>query len=160
MKNKADKATELIKYRDLLIATIDYSLSSEIGRIKTPEFDSNAYFNYLKIAVEEQFKKGQLSKLKQWFADLTAPYRESIDLNFYTYLKTKTNCDFDTFKSFFKRIDNTLLKGRITTDIQFRDITFLYDHLREINSSDHQKIELLTLLLKDYEERKTQKTKA
>jgi hypothetical protein len=61
-----EKTKELIKYRDLVLAAIDYSIE-HIPKIKTDDFDSDEHYNRLKTETIESFKKGQLSKLKQCF---------------------------------------------------------------------------------------------
>ena len=63
--NKEEKESELKKYRDLFLATIDYYPDNNLMKIKTADFDSVEYFKSLKIQAEDHYKKGRLSKLKQ-----------------------------------------------------------------------------------------------
>ena len=77
-----DKEKELNKYRDLVIATIDYYLENNLLNVKTEDFDSNEHFKNLNLVTEENFQNGRLSKLKQHFRDLTEMFVETNDFNF------------------------------------------------------------------------------
>jgi hypothetical protein len=157
--NKDEKQAELIKYRDLLLATIDYYLENEEMHIKTAEFNSLEYYKGLLTQTEENFQKGRLTKLKQWFRDLTEMQVETIDLKFIKYLQNKTNYDIDIFKSYFQRVEKVIEKGKITTDNQFYDINKMVDQLCQNEPVDNKKIEILNRLLSEYEQRKSQQTR-
>lgn len=64
---KDEKQAELQKYRDLVLATLDYYLDNKVMQIKTADFDSTEHYKGLKIQTEEHFQKGRLTRLKQWF---------------------------------------------------------------------------------------------
>ena len=151
------KAAELIKYRDLVLATLDYYLDNNVMKVKTADFDSDGYYQYLKIEVAEHFKKGRLARLKQWFRDLTEMQVATRDLKFNKYLRDKTNYDIDIFNSYFQRIDKIIRKGKITTDSQFYDVKLMMDDLDLSESLDNKKIQILDTLLTTYHARKTRK---
>ena len=153
--NQDEKIVELTKYLDLVTATIDYSLENPFMKIKTADFDSDQHYMTLKIQAEEHFQKGRLTKLKQWFRDLTEMYIETGDLKFNQYLQHKTNYQIDIFESYFKRVDQIVEKGKITSDSQFYKINSMVDQLCQINPVDSEKIETLNKLLRNYEQRKT-----
>lgn len=153
--NKDEKQAELEKYRDLVLATIDYYLDNKFANFKTADFDSVEYFNRLKIQVEEHFQKGRLTRLKQWFHNLTEMQIETVDLKFNKYLQDKTNYDIDIFKSYFQRIDRVIAKGKITSDSQFYDVNSFVDQLSHTEPVDNEKIDILNNLLSDYEQRKS-----
>lgn len=157
--NKEDKEFELKKYRDLVIATLDYYLENNIAKIKTPDFDSDEHYKGLKIQTDEHFQKGRLTRLKQWFRDLTEMQVETGDLKFNKYLQDKTKYDIDIFKSYFQRVDKVIEKGKITTDNQFYDISIMVDQLCQTEPVDAKKIGILNGLLSDYEQRKSRKIK-
>lgn len=157
--NKEEKAAELKKYRDLVLATLDYYLDNSLMRIKTADYDSDEHYKGLKRQTEEHFQKGRLSKLKQWFRDLTEMQVETGDLKFNKYLQDKTNHDIDIFESYFKRVDKIIEKGKITSDNQFYDINMMVDKLCQIEPVDNKKIEILNKLLSDYEQRKSPQIK-
>lgn len=156
--NKDNKELELKKYRDLVIATIDYYLKNNFGKVNNTDFDYDEHYKKLKIQTVEHFQKGRLAKLKQWFHDLTEPQIETSNLNFNRYLKEKTKYDIDLFKSYFDRVDKIIEKGKITTDKQFYDLSLLVDKLCQLETLDQEKIKVINKLLMDYELKK-QKTK-
>lgn len=149
------KEAELLQYKDLVLATIDYHIENKSLQIKTGDFDSDKYFKALKNQTEEHFHKGRLSKLKQWFRDLTEMQIESRDFKFNTYLKQKTDYDINIFANYYDRINKVIAKGKITTDNQFYDITILLDQLNHEQPVDKKKIELLNQLTCNYEQRRT-----
>ncbi|MEZ4739389.1 MAG: hypothetical protein R2818_08530 [Flavobacteriales bacterium] len=157
--DKDEKQAELRKYRDLVLATLDYYVDNKELHLKTAEFDSVEYYIGLKIEVEENFQKGRLTRLKQWFRDLTEGQVEAGDLKFNKYLQDKTKYDINIFKSYYERVDRIIKKGKITTDNQFYDINMMVDQLCQNVPVDHEKIEILNKLLGDYEQRKTQQTR-
>lgn len=155
--NKDLKQGELIKYRDLVLATLDYYLDNGIMKMKTSDFDSKDYFNSLKAQTIEHYQRGRLTRLKQSFRDMTEMQVHSGDLKFNRYIQDKTGYDIDIFKTFFNRINKIIRKGRITTDNQFYDIKSMMDELPLSESLDKEKLELLDRLLTDYNPRKTRK---
>lgn len=152
-----EKQAELDKYIVLVLATLDYYLDpsnpQSISKIGLTD-----YYKGLKIQADEQYKKGRLTKLKQWFRDLTEMFIETNDLKFNDYLRKKTNYDEDIFKSFNNRLDKIIEKGKISNDNQFYDIRNAVDQLCQLEPSDLNTINILNKLLLDYEERKA-KTK-
>ena len=154
-----DKDKELKKYRDLVVTSIDYLLDNKTMPIKTEDFDSDIHFTKIKTQVEEHFRKGHLSKLKQWFRELTEMLIETRDLRFNEYLKNKTKYDIDIFQSYFQRVDRIIEKGKITSDNQFYDINIMVDQLCQTEPVDNKKISILNKLLSDYEQRKTKNKK-
>jgi len=158
--SKEEKQIELQKYRDLVLATLDYYLENKVMQIKTADFDSDEHYKGLKIQTEEQYKKGRLTRLKQWFRDLTEMQIETGDLKFNKYLQDKTKYDIDIFKSYFQRVDKVIEKGKIMTDNQFYDINIMVDQLCQTEPVDSEKIEILNRLLSEYEQRKTRKPTA
>lgn len=158
--NKDEKQAELSKYRDLVLATLDYYLDNKGLQIKTADFDSQEHYKGLKIQTEEHYQKGRLTRLKQWFRDLTEMQVETGDLKFNKYLQDKTKYDIDIFKSYFQRIDKVIEKGEITTDNQFYDINMMVDQLCQTEPVDNEKIGILNKLLSEYEQRKTRKPTA
>lgn len=149
--SKDEKQAELKKYRDLILATIDYYLGDKELHITTPDFDSIEHYKSLQTQSEEHFHKGRLTILKQWFRDLTEGFIEEGDLRFNKYLQDKTKYDIDIFKSYFQRIEKVIEKGKITTDNQFYDINTMVDQLCQMEPVDNKKIEILNKLLADYE---------
>ena len=88
--SKEQKQAELLKYRLLVLATIDYYLENKLLQVTTADFNSESHFGDLKKHVELFFQKGSLGRLKQWFRDLSEMQLEGRDLKFNQYLKDKT----------------------------------------------------------------------
>jgi hypothetical protein len=160
--NKEEKVAELKKYRDLVIATFDYyieihSVNNKPGDVAWDEFFKQRKENYLllKKQTEEHFQKGRLTKLKQWFRDLTEMQIECRDLKFNKYLNEKTNYGIDIFTSYYERVDKVIAKGKITTDNQFYDLKIMIDQLCQSEPVDHVKIAAIDKLLFEYEQRKS-----
>lgn len=158
-RNSIDKQAELEKFRDLVLATLDYYLDNKDIQIKTADFDSIEHYKKLKIQTEENYQKGRLTILKQWFRDLTEMQVGTRDLKFNEYLKNKTKYDIDVFQSYFQRVDRIIEKGKITSDNQFYDINIMVDQLCQTEPVDNKKIDILNKLLSDYEQRKTKNKK-
>jgi len=157
--NTEEKQEELEKYRDLVLASIDYYLDNKKLHFKMPDFDSIEHFEGLKVQTIEHFQKGRLTKLKQWFRDLAEMPLETGDLKFNKYLQDKTKYEIDIFKSYFQRVDKVIEKGKITTDNQFYDIGVMVDQLCQTKPVDNKKIEILNRLLFDYEQRQSQRNR-
>ena len=102
--NIDEKTSELIKYRDLVLATIDYYLDNQLMKIKSADFDSTDHFKSLKLQTQEHFEKGRLTQLKQWFRDMIEIQVETGDLKFNKYLQDRTKYEIDIFNSYFQRI--------------------------------------------------------
>lgn len=156
--NKDEKQAELAKYRDLVLSTIDYYIVNTEMQTKTPDFDSLEHYKSLKAQTEENYQRGRLTRLKQWFRDLTEMQVETGDLKFNKYLQDKTKYDIDIFKSYFERVKKVIEKGKITSDNQFYDINMV-DQLCQTEPVDNKKIEILNKLLSDYQQRKSRHTK-
>ena len=124
-----------------------------LAELKQPTLTLMHIFNYLKEQTTEHFQKGRLSKLKQWFHDLAETQRETGDLKFNTYLKIKAGQDINIFHDFFTRVDKIVVKGKITTDNQFYDVSSMVDHLAQLIPTDNDKLERLNNLLVGYGQR-------
>ena len=157
--NKDEKQEELVKYRDLVLATLDYYINNNGMQIKTSDFDSKEHYEGLKIQTEEHYQKGRLTRLKQWFRDLTEMQVETRDLKFNKYLQDLTKYNIDILKSYFQRVDEIIEKGKITTDNQFYDINIMVDKLCQTEPVDNNKLEILNRLLSEYEQRKSKQTR-
>jgi hypothetical protein len=149
-----NKSEELAKYRDLVLATLDYYIENKLLEIKTPDFDSTLHFQSLKAQTTEHFAKGRLTKLKQWFHDMSEMQIETRDLNFNTYLRNKTGLNINIFQDYYERINKIVEEGKIRTDNQFNDVKNLVDHLCQTYPLDYKQIDILNRLIRDYEQKK------
>ena len=154
-KSGMDKKTELIKYRDLVLATIYYHLANRSAKIKSDDYDSDEHYKSLKVQTEVHFNKGRLTILKQWFRDLTEGQVECCDLKFNKYLQDKSQYHIDIFEDYLKRVEKIIESGKIKTDNQFYDINIMVDQLCQLEPIDKQKIDILNKLLSDFEQVKS-----
>ncbi|QEM09251.1 hypothetical protein [Mucilaginibacter rubeus] len=148
---KEEKIIELNKFRDLVLATIDYLLADSSTTVKTESFDSNEYFDWLKGQAIEHHNHGRLTRLKQWFRDLTEPIIEGRNLNFNGYLYNKTGYKVNVFDNYFKRVEAIIERGKVTTNNQFYDIGLMINQLCNEQSMNKEKIQILNDLLSAYE---------
>ncbi|QHC85928.1 hypothetical protein AS589_14620 [Empedobacter brevis] len=146
-----DKDIELIKYRDLVLTTLDYYVEnfSHNHNIRTE-------YLKLKVHVEEHFVQGKLSTLKKWFKELTFDFIEDGDFHFNEYLKKTTKYEIDIFESYFKRIEKIIDKGQIKTESQFHEIQNYVDHLIQNNSPDKELIKRMNEILLSFEKLKSE----
>jgi hypothetical protein len=147
-----EKKLELKKYRDILLATLDYLIERSKGA-NYGEFDPTTHFLKLKEETEESYEKGRLTKLKQWFWDMTEEQRETGDLSFGRYIKERTGYHIDIFGAFQKRIDKIIERKRIKTENEYRDVMSMVDNLCHQTPVDKGKIDLLNSLLIDFDDK-------
>lgn len=141
-----NKEFELKKYRDLVLATIDYY-------IVHLAFNNEMKDEYirLKTQTEKYYSKRKLTILKNWFKDLTSDFIEDRDFGFNEYLIKTTNYDIDIFESYFKRIEKIIEKDQIKTDSQFYELKNYVDYLIQNNNSDKVLIQRINELLLRFE---------
>ncbi|MBK7966119.1 MAG: hypothetical protein IPK10_13130 [Bacteroidetes bacterium] len=84
---------------------------------------------------------------------------ETRDFKFNKYLQDKTDSKIDIFKNYYQRVDKIIAKGKITTDNQFYDINILADHICQTAPVYKEKLEMLNILLNDFENRKSKEPK-
>lgn len=161
-----EKQAELKRYRDILLATLDYLV--EQRRSAPIQYDGGhdpalQHLEGLKTQTEEMYQKGRLSRLKHWFRDLTEGLREARNLAFIRYIKEQTGQDIDLFGSYQKRIDKIIAQKKIKTEVQYRDVLAMVDHLSQQTPLDQSTIDTLNNLLVDFDDRvrgtKTPKSK-
>jgi hypothetical protein len=153
-----EKETELERYRSLVLATLDCYIENDLFHPKTEDYDPQERLRSLKAKTEEHFQKGRLTRLKQWFRDLTEMQVETVDLKFNHYLRERTGYHVDIFQFYFKRINKVIEKGKITSDSQFYDINMAVDRLCQTKPVDKERLELLNGLLIAYQQRRTKKS--
>lgn len=141
-----NKEFELKKYRDLVLATLDYYI---VHLAFNNEMKDE--FIRLKIQTEEYYSKRKLTILKNWFKDLTSDFIEDRDFGFNKYLKQTTHYEIDIFESYFKRIKKLVEKGFIKTESQFHELKNYVDYLVQDNNSDKDLIQRINELLLRFE---------
>ena len=141
-----DKEFELKKYRDLVVATLDYYI------VHLP-FNNEMIDEYIRLKTQAAvyYSKGKLTTLKNWFKDLTLDFIEDRDFGFNEYLIKTTNYEIDIFESYFKRIEKIIEKDQIKTDSQFYELKNYVDYLIQNNNSDKVLIQRINEILLRFE---------
>jgi hypothetical protein len=156
IQHTTSKADELSKYRDLVLATIDYEIQL-YQNTPLQGFNPIAGLESLKEQATEHFRKGRLAMLKRWFRDLTEGIREGRDFKFNSYIRERTGQHIDIFQEHFSRVDKIAARGRITTDSEYYDLNSMVDYLSQLTPVDTAKIALLNTILMEYQQRKAKK---
>jgi len=152
MLSAEEKKQELVKYKSLVIAAIDWTILTT-AVLKSDSYNSHTHMESLKIVAQEYYGKGQLSKLKYLYSNFSKAIREKDELDFITFANEQTGYDIDLFKTAFKMIDGIIARGKITSDVQSYYTSVMIDYLRKIVPMDRPKIELLWKLYVEYESR-------
>lgn len=157
-----EKQLELIKHKDILLATLDY-LTERLQSVNNDEYHLTPHFQQLKKETEVHFQKGRLTRLKQWIHNMTEEFIETGDSDFGRYIKEKTGYDIDIFRSFQKRIDKIIERKKIKTENDYRDVLAMVDNLCQQSPPDQNKIDILNNLLTYFDDKirgtKTPKSK-
>ncbi len=148
------KQSELIKYLEITLATLDYSILSKEMHIETADFSSKKYFENFKKHVKKAYEQGKLTTLKQWFRDLTEVYRETEDLKFNDFIQDKTGYEINIHERFDKRISKIIARQKIKTANEYRDILSKLDYLTQVENPNEELIEKLNILLIEFKKRK------
>lgn len=147
-----EKQSDLNRYREILLATLDYFIERSKS-INYEDFDVTAHYQQLKVKVEENYQKGRLNRLKQWLRDMTEEPRETGDLSFGRYIKERTGFEIDILGSFQKRIDKIVERKLIKTENEYRDVLAMIDKLCQQAPIDQDKIDILNNLIVDFDDK-------
>lgn len=153
---QAEKEQELKRLRDILIAILDHSIevARELrlsGKAHPEEVDPTDEYHRIKGLIEEEYRKGQLTKLKQSFRDITEDALDDLALR--AHIKHVTGYDVDLLSDFHRRIESIIAKKRITTENQYRDVLEMVDRLCQTDPVDTEKIDTLNHLLLCFEDK-------
>ncbi len=137
--DRAVKFNELAKYRDLLIATINFSIDS-FSTTSSKKNSFTKHFETIREQTIDMYEKGDLEGLQALFADQTEMYKEDLDREFNTYLIEVTGYDMDLFDGFFKRIDAVLERGKIKDAEERDDLKRYLELLEDADEQDEEEI--------------------
>lgn len=137
--DRAVKFNELAKYRDLLIATINFSIDS-FSTTSSKKNSFTKHFETIREQTIDMYEKGDLEGLQALFTDQTEMYKEDLDREFNTYLIEVTGYDMDLFDGFFKRIDAVLERGKIKDSEERDDLKRYLELLEDADEQDEEEI--------------------
>lgn len=148
----SQKQTALEKQLTIIIATIDYLIRQQSGSIVFDDFDPvKFHFEQERTKTEKYFAQRRLDKLDQILAKLIKGLQHRIDLKFDQYIKTETGYDIDIFEDLRTRVNEIILKKKISNQQELNDISLMV-HYQEETSKDKESIEQLFLLISEYKE--------
>jgi hypothetical protein len=111
-----EKQAELIRHRDIILATLDYLNLRYSGSFVTDGWDSTAaYYDQQKLQAGKYFQQRRLDRLQQQLRRLTEGPRASQDIQFVNYIKEMTGYEPDIFSEVRSRKETIPTKGRIST---------------------------------------------
>lgn len=153
--NPEEKNFELKKYRNILLATIDYQLEKVAGSFIDDGFDPVAdhYLNQ-KQKAEMDCLDGKLDKLKQEFQNITNSLVQRGDLNFDKYIKEKTGYETNIFEDLQLRVEQIIRQKEIKDQDQYKDVLALLSISEQI-STEQKKIKVLNNLLDNFVDKRS-----
>ena len=145
------KEQEILKYRQMIEAGLDYLIESIQQKSVIP---SNEQHKDVAAVMLDEFKRLKiearsvqgLSKLKNWFKSISEWPIEEGDVNYELYIKRQTGHDPNVFGSLQRRVEKIRLSGIVKTESQYRDVQLLLNLLFGDNAEDSRIAELDTLL--------------
>ncbi len=123
---------ELDKCREIILATIDYTIEKEAGQLKPEQVEySNNFHRLWKEQIEKQYQDHQLEKLKKSLDTVTLIYKIAGDLDFVKYIKVRTGYDYDLFGNIEERIDKIIARGWVANRKETLDIATMIERCRK-----------------------------
>lgn len=141
---------ELKQYRSIVLATIDYLIEHLGNSIVYDEFDPvSDYYEKQKIVTEKCYNQRRLDRLQQKFISLTKGLQSRADVDFTTYIKTKTDYNVDIFEDLRSRVNSIIDQKEITNEEELNDVSTLLK-VYERTSKEAAIIEKLKSLVIEY----------
>jgi hypothetical protein len=140
---------ELEKYKDILLATIDYELEKAGDHLKSDQ----VYLSQKKF-IETNYQQEGLQKLKKRLQHSTDLLKQLGDLNYNRYIKEKTGHDFDIFENIQERINKIFVKNKISNRNEMRDAIAMIQLYRKTSAGETKAL-VLQNLLTDYQSQRS-----
>lgn len=152
MDRNSSKQAEIEKYRSMIIAGIDYTLQ-QLSSSESRANNSEEFLNILKVGLfqsqEEAKKVNSLSKLKQWFRDISEDALEDNDTEYQQYIIDKTGHNPDLFQKLFNSFERISNRSFIKSEIEYREIDCL-QHLLFLQDPNDPRLDRIEFLLGSY----------
>ncbi len=157
-KNELNVDFELLRHRDIILATIDYLLTTQRGSIVFDHEDIVAdYYEQQKFQIEKYYKQRRLDRLQGRLLSLTKGLQNRANLAFTGYIKEKTGYDIDIFKEMPNRVDAIIVQKEVRNQKELNDISTML-HFYQQTSAGGEIIDKLKALLIDYSKRTAEPT--
>ncbi len=144
--DRAIKYNELAKFRDLLIATINFSIDS-FSSTSSKKNSFTKHFETIREQTIDLYEKGNLEELKALFTDQTEMYKEDLDRDFNTYLIEVTGYDMDLFDGFFTRVEKVMKAEKIANSDERDDLNRYLEYLEDAEVQNEEEIQKVKSLL-------------
>lgn len=156
---KHERIIELIRHRDIILATLDYILKGIQNETPAPDHLEVIieYYEQQKLQTEKYFQTKRLDRLQQKLIKLITFPQGRGDLNFAAYVKEKTGHHIDIFASIRKRADTIIAQNQVKDGKDLHDVAIFfttYGHHPEYQA----KLNTLKTLVSDFGERTRKKT--
>lgn len=149
-----EKQSELQRYKDILLATLDYLIEQLPTNDNYDELSHvEEYYRQQKLQIEKYYTQRRLDRLQQRLASLTKGLQNSTHLNFANYIKEKTSYNIDIFESLKKRIEIIIKQKEIRSKKEFNDVSVMYFFYQD-TATEPDKAEILKSLVIDYSNKK------
>ncbi len=140
---------ELRRLRDIILASIDYSLEKSANIMKIDgKAPGESRYQKLKQNTEKYFKQNQLDKLKQTLSKALEDPLARGDSGFDNYIQEKTGHEISIFQIFQERVDKIIKQNKIKNEEEFHDVARMINVLHNL-CSDFNKRRSKTKHFKD-----------
>ena len=150
---------DLKRLRDIILATIDYSLQWHPNIMKIDGVAiRESHYQKIKQNTEKYFKLHDQAKLQRILSKLLKEPAALADLNFQNYIQEKTGNEINIFQDFEIYVDKIIKQNKIRNDKEFHIATSILVKLKQ-QATDENKINLLNSLCREYSMRRTKNKK-
>lgn len=150
-----DKTSELTKYRDILLAAIDYQSEKLAGSMVYDGFDPVAdYYLQQKQQAEKYYQNKRIDRLKQKFQSMTESLMRRGDLNFDKYIKEKTGYETNIFENLQLRVERIIEQRTIKNQNDYSDVIAMQSLARQFQI-EQEKIDILNNLLHNFVDKRS-----
>lgn len=150
-----EKKSELKKYRDIILATIDYKLGKTAGSMIYDGFGPVAdYYLQQKQQTEKYYQNDRIDRLKQKFQSMTETLMRRGDLNFDKYIKEKTDYETDIFENLQLRIEQIIEQKEIKNQNDYSDVIAIQSLHKQI-PTEQEKFDILNNLLHNFVDKRS-----
>lgn len=141
---------ELKRLKNIILATIDYSLQKSADIIKIDgRVPGESYYQELKQSTKYHFKQKNFAKLQQILSKVLETPVARGDGSFDNYIKEKTGYEISIFKNIEENTDKIIKQNKIENEEEFYDAARMIHKLKQ-EYADEDKINVLDNLCRDF----------
>ena len=155
---KHEKTAELIRHRNIILATIDYILKViEIEPVTDHLEVIIEHYEQQKRQTEKYFQAKRLDRLQQKLNKLIRAPQGRGDLNFTAYIEERTGYQIDIFESIRKHTDAIIEQNQVKNGKDLNDVAIFFTTYGQ-HSEYQGKLNTLKTFLIAFRERTAKKT--